>query len=115
MKVLNRCGWISFLIILSACSFQPQPTTLHAMGPAPPRAGASSKTDNHGYLVVYSAWSSFVDPGFVGHHSRYTVSAQDGSFKKEIINYADRFDEGPIRLPLPPGAYQVTARAARAG
>jgi hypothetical protein len=27
----------------------------------------------------------------------------------------DRFDEGPIRLPLPPGSYHVTARSAHSG
>jgi hypothetical protein len=66
-------------------------------------------------LVVYSTWSSFVDPGSVGHHSRYTIKAENGNMPKEVINHADRFDEGPIRLPLTPGSYQVTARSAHAG
>jgi hypothetical protein len=34
---------------------------------------------------------------------------------KEVINYADRFDEGPIRLPLSAGSYHVTARSAHSG
>jgi hypothetical protein len=34
---------------------------------------------------------------------------------KEIINHVDRFDEGPIRLPLAPGSYYVRARSAHFG
>jgi hypothetical protein len=34
---------------------------------------------------------------------------------KVIINHADRFDEGPIRLALPPGSYHVSARSAHFG
>ena len=115
MKLFHHCCWISFLSLLSACSFQTHPTVVQAVGPAPPEARLGSKAANQGYLVVYSAWSSFVDPGSVGHHSRYTVSSEDGTFKREIINHADRFDEGPVRLPLPAGSYQVTARSTHAG
>lgn len=115
MKVFHRCCWISLVMVLSACSFRTNPTVLQTVGPAPAESSMNSKAAKQGYLVVYSAWSSFVDPGSVGHHSRYTVTADDGSLTREVINYADRFDEGPIRLPLPPGAYRVTARSAHAG
>jgi len=115
MKVAHLCTWIASLIFGSGCSFHSKPTVLEAVGPAPSGLTENSKASNQGYLVVYSAWSSFVDPGSVGHHSRYSVSADDGSFTKEIINHADRFDEGPIRLPLGPGSYHVTARSSHAG
>src|SRR5690348_4606966 len=115
MKLLRHCCWISLLTLVSGCSFQAKPTELQAVGPAPAHASVNSTTATRGYLIVYSAWSSFVDPGSVGHHSRYTVTADAGSLTKEIINYADRFDEGPVRLPLPPGAYHVTARSAHSG
>jgi len=82
------------------------------VGPAPTEG---AKQEGQGYLVVYSAWSNFVDPGSVGHHSRINLSAEDGSNSREILNYADRFDEGPIRIPLAPGAYRVRARSAHFG
>jgi hypothetical protein len=71
--------------------------------------------ENQGCLVVYSAWSNFVDQGSTGHHSRYTISSDDGTWSKEIINHVDRFDEGPIRLSLPAGSYHVRARSAHFG
>src|ERR1051326_2438107 len=115
MKVLGRCRWVSFLGLLSACSFHPAPVLLQPVGPVPPESSAGPPARNEGYLVVYSAWSSFVDLGSVGHHSRYTIRANDQAQPREIINHADRFDEGPIRLSLAPGSYHVTARATHAG
>jgi hypothetical protein len=113
MKTFLRFSCAGSLIVLSACSLQPKPTVIEsAVGPAP---AAVSKAANVGYLVVYSAWSSFVDVGTVGHHSRYNISSDDGKITREVLNYADRFDEGPIRLPLTPGSYHVTARSAHFG
>ena len=63
--------------------------------------------------MVYSAWSNLGDS--VAHRSRYTIRAVAGDFSKEVINHLDTFDEGPIRVPLAPGSYQVNARAARYG
>ena len=100
------------LFLLPACSFHPKQAVLQPVGP-PPQLNAHS--ENTGYLVVYSAWSHFVDPGSTGHHSRYTLSADGGSLSKVIINHADRFDEGPLRVPLAPGQYHVSARSAHFG
>ena len=115
MKVRHLRTLIVSVTFISGCSFHSKPTVLEPVAPAPPGLTENSKASNEGYLVVYSAWSSFVDPGSVGHHSRYTISADDGTLTREIINHADRFDEGPIRLPLGPGSYHVTARSAHAG
>ena len=71
--------------------------------------------DNAGFLVVYSAWSNFVDQGSTGHHSRYTITSDDGKISRVVINHADRFDEGPLRLALAPGSYHVSARSAHFG
>ena len=101
------------LVLLAAsCASPPKQAIVEPIGPVPV---ASSSTDNSGYLVVYSAWSNFVDQGSTGHHSRYTVTADDGSLSREVINHIDRFDEGPIQLPLAPGAYHVKARSAHFG
>jgi hypothetical protein len=103
---------IAFLVLMPACSFHSQPAVLPTVGPAPARASAP---EADGFLVVYSAWSNFVDQGSTGHHSRYIVSSEDGRTRREVINHIDRFDEGPIRLPLASGGYRVSARSARFG
>ncbi len=110
----GRRAWLLTAVaalLLPACS-SPRLETLPAVGPPPQE---TARNEGSGYLVVYSAWSNFVDQGSIGHHSRYTLSAEDGSRPREIINYADRFDEGPIRVPLPPGNYRVRARSAHFG
>jgi hypothetical protein len=100
------------LLVLPACSSQPRQEVIQPVGPGP---SANSTPGSQGYLVVYSAWSNFVDQGSTGHHSRYTVRSDDGSISREVINHVDRFDEGPIRLSLPPGSYRVRARSAHFG
>jgi hypothetical protein len=110
--MMQYCLSAGFLILLSACSFHPTPAVVEPVGPAP---RVNPRVAHEGYLVVYSAWSSFVDQGFVGHHSRYTLSPDNGTPSREILNYVDRFDEGPIHLPLAPGSYHVTARSAHSG
>jgi hypothetical protein len=100
------------LIFLPACRSHPPLGNLPPVGPAPTEG---AKQEGQGYLVVYSAWSNFVDQGSIGHHSRINLSSEDGSNSRDILNYADRFDEGPIRIPLAPGAYRVRARSAHFG
>jgi hypothetical protein len=100
------------LILIPACAVHNQQAIVQPVGPAP-QTRADAETA--GYLVVYSAWSNFVDQGSTGHHSRYTISSEDGKLLREVINHVDRFDEGPIQLPLAPGSYQIRARSAHYG
>ena len=109
-RLIPICSTLA--VLLTACSSPPRQAVLQPVGPAPQ---ANAHPENTGYLVVYSAWSRFVDQGSTGHHSRYTLTADDGSPPKVIINHADRFDEGPLRLPLSPGAYHISARSAHFG
>lgn len=111
-KILRQLWGIALMLLLAACSSQSKQTILEPVGPAP-RAG--DLPDNRGYLVVYSAWSNFVDQGSTGHHSRYTINADDGTLSREVINHVDRFDEGPVQLPLAPGSYHIRARSAHFG
>ena len=99
-------------LCLTACSFPPNQALLSPVGPAP--AGPVNH-DSDGYLVVYSAWSNFVDQGSTPHHSRYILTADGRTLSQEIINHVDRFDEGPLRVPLTPGSYHVKARSAHFG
>lgn len=105
------CGAV-LLLLAAGCSTPTKQATLLPVGPPPPNSGTPA---SQGCLVVYSAWSNFVDQGSTGHHSRYVVSSDDGSWTREIINHVDRFDEGPIQLSLRPGAYHVRARSAHFG
>src|SRR5260370_41885086 len=102
VKTLYQLSGAVALFLLPACSFHPNQAVLEPVGPAP---RANVNPDHEGSLVVYSAWSNFVDQGSTGHHSRYTIASDDGKMSGEVINHVDRFDEGPIRLPLPAGSY----------
>ena len=112
LRLVTRGTAVGILLIATSCSTPPKQAIVEPIGPVPQVSGA---TDNSGYLVVYSAWSNFVDQGSTGHHSRYTITADNGSISREIINHIDRFDEGPIQLPLTPGSYHVKARSAHFG
>lgn len=112
VKSFIRLSGTVLLLALAACSAPTHQTVLQPVGPAPQ---ADSIPGSEGYLVVYSAWSNFVDQGSTGHHSRYTITSDNGAYSREVINHVDRFDEGPIRLPLPPGSYHVRARSAHFG
>jgi hypothetical protein len=112
VQSLYRFAGAVLLCLLPACSFHPNQAVLQPVGP-PPQANLNP--EHEGYLVVYSAWSNFVDQGSIGHHSRYTIASDDGKVSREIINHTDRFDEGPVRLALAPGSYRVRARSAHFG
>ncbi|MDB6122805.1 MAG: hypothetical protein JWQ71_1798 [Pedosphaera sp.] len=113
MKYFNRWFVPAALALLSACSFHQVPMAVLPVGPAPRE---EIKSSNEGFLMVYSAWSLFNDyPSSTDHHSRYTITSDDGKLNKEVQNHIDRFDEGPIRLPLTPGSYKVSARSAHSG
>ena len=112
MKAFHALIGSVLALLLTACASERNQAELQPIGPAPQSA---SNPENDGFLVVYSAWSNFVDQGSTGHHSRYWVTSDDNRTTREIINHVDRFDEGPIRLPLPPGSYHVRARSAHFG
>src|SRR5690349_9177397 len=112
MRVFRAFAMPGLLVFLAACAPEPKQSVLQPVGPGPQTA---ANPENDGFLVVYSAWSNFVDQGSTGHHSRYWVTPDDSRTTKEVINHVDRFDEGPIRLPLPPGSYHVRARSAHFG
>lgn len=116
MKTLNLSFLAGALVLLPACASHTQPVTLQPVGPAPRMEEANTSTD--GYLVVYSAWAlydEFDNKVLVDHHSKYGITSDDGKLNKQIANHIDRFDEGPIRVTLPPGSYKINARSAHSG
>ena len=111
-RALGTVVGLGMLMLVPACAHRPQQAVLEPVGPAP---RTDSSPGSEGFLVVYSAWSNFVDPGSTAHHSRFIITSDDGKTSREVINHVDRFDEGPIQLPLSAGAYQVRARSAHFG
>jgi hypothetical protein len=109
-----RLGALSGAVaLLSACANQGTPVAVQAVGPAPREEAAGSR---EGFLVVYSAWGIVNEnKAPVDHHSRYTIMSDDGKMSHVVINHIDRFDEGPIRVPLPAGPYKVSALSAHSG
>jgi hypothetical protein len=101
------------LALVPACANQGTPVALQPVGPAPREEANNSQ---EGYLVVYSAWGIVNEnKAPVDHHSRYTIISEDGKMSKVVINHVDRFDEGPIRVPLPAATYKVSALSAHSG
>jgi hypothetical protein len=117
LRRLVSLAGTSLLLVLPACADRPRQAVLEQVGPAPrgDNTAPSNNSNAEGFLVVYSAWSNFVDQGSTAHHSRYTIASDDGKVSREVINHVDRFDEGPLELPLAPGAYQIRARSAHFG
>jgi hypothetical protein len=116
MKTLNVSFLAGALTLLSACASNTPPVTLQPVGPAPRMEEVNTSTE--GYLVVYSAWAlydEFDNKVLVDHHGKYSLTSDDGKVNKQIVNHLDRFDEGPIRVTLPPGSYKINARSAHSG
>jgi hypothetical protein len=101
------------LALAPGCASEPTPVAVQAVGPAPRE---QTNTSQDGYLVVYSAWGLVNEnKAPVDHHSRYTITSDDGKTNRVIINHVDRFDEGPIRVALAAGSYKVSALSAHSG
>jgi hypothetical protein len=110
---LHLCALAGALTLLPACAFQSAPVAVQPVGPAPDQTAGKT---HDGYLVVYSAWGLVNEnKAPVDHHSRYTITSDDGKMNRVIINHIDRFDEGPIHLPLAPASYKVKALSAHSG
>jgi hypothetical protein len=113
MKFLGLGAIAGALALAAGCASEPTPVAMEAVGPAPREETGTSQA---GYLVVYSAWGLVNEnKAPVNHHSRYTITSDDGKVDRVIINHIDRFDEGPIRVALSAGSYKVSALSAHSG
>jgi hypothetical protein len=113
LLALRVCALTGMIASLQACAFHPAPLAVQPVGPAP---HAEAYNSQDGYLMVYSAWGIVNEnKAPVDHHSRYTLTSDDGKIDRVIINHIDRFDEGPIRVPLAAGSYKVSAFSAHSG
>src|SRR5277367_4458772 len=111
---LISLGCCAMAVFMSSCTLEKAPVAVvQPVGPAPHEDANAAQT---GYLMVYSAWGLVNEnKAPVDHHSRYTLTSDDGKINRVVINHIDRFDEGPIRLPLKAGMYKVSALSAHSG
>lgn len=91
------------------------PLALPAVGPSDVRVKTDPPTD--GILVVYSdtvTEAKHRTPP-VYAHSGYVVRKNRGQLIARVDNNASEVEAEPEKLPLPPGLYEVQARATNVG
>ena len=87
-----------------------KPIALAPVGPDPQSGGATGKL---GYLKVYSDREPIIegDNPIFYQHTEYRIYDARGKFVKDVGNINGHFDTSPRLVPLPPGHYNVRARA----
>ncbi len=100
--------------LLTGCATTPPLVLAEPLGPAPLPAAAT--TGPRGALMVYSAWDPFPggDPDYQ-YREDYVLHWPGDARVVRVRNHAGTFDPGPVTVNLPPGVYQIKARAARHG
>jgi hypothetical protein len=118
MKHIKNSFCIALLAAAFAgCASDPATVVDNPVGPdlAPPRINVDHG-DKHGSLVVYSALEA-VNPANSDFptHAGYTIYDESGKFLQRVDNRSGAFDQSPVAVSLPPGEYQVKARATNHG
>lgn len=112
----------SFCIALVAaafagCASKPSVVVDQPVGPdlAPPRIHADQDRKD-GSLVVYSALEA-ANPISSDYptHAGYAIYDENGKLVRHVVNRSGPFDQSPEAVSLPPGEYQVKARATNHG
>ena len=115
MKHTNYFFLVCLIVLASGCAFNRHVVLQTAVGP-PPLALASRSAE--GGLAVYSALD-IGTPGEaedVSYHSGYKIYSLDGKMFKYINNrVGPTYIEDPATVSLPPGRYNVVARASAFG
>lgn len=113
MKTRLICLLCGALLASVGCA-QDRALTLTPVGPAPslPRAA-----DNHGTLVVYSAWEGLADAGEADwrRHTSFELRQADGSLIRRVKNFRGGPVDDPTPVPLAAGTYRVRVRAQKYG
>ena len=114
MNLLRRALCLSGATYLATGCVAPHTFVLaQAVGPPPGKVSANA---GQGNLVVYSAWDG-LDTGDADHekHSSYAILSGEGVLIKRVPNRCGSFGGNPQTVNLPPGAYQLEARASNFG
>ena len=125
MKFVSSIVVSTAVVCLAGCASSSPLTVSGPVGPAPTER---AKAPGISSLQVYSArvrapvdlnkeeflWNNdFGKNDFLYEpaHSDYTISTQDGKILERVRNARDPNDPQPAVVPLPPGIYEVKAKA----
>jgi len=99
--------------LLSGCATGKNGLALDTVGPPPHQPTAASSTN--GMLVVYSAIRRNADFNALDpnrpEYSDYRIFTTDGKLIQRVHNNSGTILQDPVSLKLPPGKYNVIARA----
>lgn len=98
--------------LLTGCATGNGPA-LDTVGPSLPQPVSATSTD--GILVVYSAYEADADFNSrnpdLPEYSDYRILTTDGKLLQRVRNNSGSILQDPVSVELPPGKYQVIARA----
>jgi hypothetical protein len=101
--------------LLSGCATGKNGIALDTVGPPPFPPAATSSTLTNGTLVVYSAFRRNADFNALDpnrpEHSDYKILTADGMLLQKVHNNSGTIFQDVVPVALPPGKYNVVARA----
>jgi hypothetical protein len=101
--------------LLSGCATGKNGIALDTVGPPPFPPGATSSTLTNGSLTVYSAFRRNADFNALDpnrpEHSDYKILTADGMLLQKVHNNSGTIFQDVVPVALPPGKYNVVARA----
>jgi hypothetical protein len=113
MKSIFLMGILVAGIMLSGCATEKSGFALATVGPVPSESQAAGS--GNGTLMVYSAYKRNADFNSSDpnrpEHSDYKILNADGSLLRRVHNITKTVFEDAVPIALPPGKYQVVARA----
>jgi hypothetical protein len=111
-NILMICA-VAASIVLSGCATDKAGFAIATVGPAPTESPVTGSGD--GTLIVYSAFRRNADFNTSDpnrpEHSDYKILNADGSVLRRVRNISKTVFEGAVPIALPPGKYEVVARA----
>lgn len=115
MKTYFTLIVIMAVALLSSCATGKNGLALDIVGPPPSQPAETSSTLTNGTLVVYSAFkvnADFNNPDpYNSEHSDFRIFTADGKFLQRVHNISKNGLRDVLPVSLPPGKYNVIARA----
>jgi hypothetical protein len=111
MKWLISSSLALAVALAAGCVSRQTGLVLDPIGPPSPQSAGAGP---NGTLVVFSAFdphADFNDLPYLRHYTDYKITYQDGKPVQTVHNDSPPLLEGPRRVQLPVGAYNVVARA----
>jgi hypothetical protein len=115
MKTYFTLTAILAVALLSGCATGKNGLALDTVGPPPFPPAAASSTLTTGTLVVYSAFRRNADFNALDpnrpEYSDYKIFTSDGNLLQKVHNNSGTVLQDAVAVELPPGKYNVVARA----